>query len=176
MFRTLFFIALGVTVLGILAHMVVSRRGTPLCAEPTPGRFWRRLAYALTALSTLLLAVTGMYVLLAGHRLEGYLLMAHVGAGSVFIGALVLLALSYAYGCRFNIARAWLRAGQRVCFWCVLALGITLSATSLICMLPFLTPEQQELMLDTHRIAAIAIVMTALAHLYFSLVKKGRTG
>lgn len=151
-----------------------------------------RYLFVLTVLVFLALAVTGMApgVLWAG-RLEGYLLMMHVGSGGAFMALLALLALRWAEDCRFKShdARWWqgccggeeplpagrFDAGQKLAFWAVLALGTVTILTMMVSMLPVFGPEGLETLRDVHRYCGLVFVLIAYLHCYRTMTaRQGR--
>ncbi len=154
-----------------------------------------RAALVGFALTLLCLAVTGLAAnLLFGEKLEGWLLMIHVGAGGGFILCLLLMAVFWAEDCRFRGHDAEFRraareqpaepapagrfdAGQKVTFWAALILGLITTLTMMVSMLPVFSPEGMEVLRDIHRYCGLLLGLFAYIHVYQTvIVRRGRLG
>ena len=148
-----------------------------------------RLAVIGTAVTGLVLAVTGLApTVVFGERLEGYMLMCHVGCGGAFAVLLALTAALLADDCRFRSHDAKcctgegggrpsgkFDAGQKTAFWLLLALGLVAVLTMVLSMLPIFGPDGLELMRDIHRCCGLLMLLVALVHCYQTMtVCRGR--
>ena len=133
-----------------------------------------RAAYVLLTLTAIALAVSGMAPsLLFGEMLSGYLLMAHVMAGGVFMFFLLLTALLGAGGAAGPDGK--FAASQRCSFWVILALGVGTALTMMFSMLPIFGPHGLEVLRELHRYMGLAIVAVGYWHIYQTMfVRRGR--
>ena len=135
-----------------------------------------RASYVFLALTLIALGVTGMLPnIVAGQRLTGWLLMAHVGAGGAFMFFLLLTALLGA-GAAAGPAPKF-SGPQRCGFWATLTLGAATALTMMFSMLPIFGPHGLEVLRDAHRYCGLALVAIGYWHVYQTLVvRRGRIG
>ena len=118
------------------------------------------------------LAVTGLGPsLVAGVRLTGWLLMAHVGSGGAFLFFLLLAALLWADECLCAVGAAAGRFSDamKFTFLAMLALGVATALTMMVSMLPIFSPEGLEVLRDIHRYGALAYVAVAVLHVVLAV-------
>ena len=128
--------------------------------------------------SFLYLAASGFFFALFIPRgLYGYPLLGHVVAGGIFAVSLSLIVLlrgrNYIHESRFpestpltlDLKRLRLTAesAQDAAFWIFVLAGLTLTATALIPMFPFLRYGGLKLMFELHRYGALVAVLSAVA-------------
>ncbi len=133
-----------------------------------------RASYVFLALTLMALAFTGMAPnLVAGAKLSGWLLMAHVASGGAFMFFLLLTALLGA-GAAAG-ADAKFAAPQRCTFWATLALGMATALTMMLSMVPIFGPHGLEVLRDAHRYCGLLLVVVGCWHVYQTLVvRRGR--
>ena len=198
-FRVVAIVCLLAVVLDSLMHYV--RLGRKIrSAGPSGGagevrRFGliERLALIGFAGTLLSLAATGLAPnLLTGGKLEGWLLMMHVGSGGAFIACLLVLAVCWAEDCRFAAHDAEFRwaarkrpgdpapagrfdAAQKTTFWVALVLGLVTTITMMVSMLPIFSPEGMEVLRDVHRYCGLLLALFGYVHVYQTVVvRRGR--
>lgn len=117
-------------------------------------------------------------------RLYGLALLLHVILGALFA---VCLCLAVLLRSRFYVwreedlvpANLKTKEGKRklwqiVAFWIFVASGFVLVVTALLQMMPQFSLRTQLVVFDVHRSFALAIFLSGIAFLYFSLVDEGR--
>lgn len=173
-FKSTILPALGVAALLIVVHGVFVFASSRRLKSARLG--W--LATALYALFVALVALLGVSslgsVVLLGH-MSGYALLAHVAAAGAF--TFLLVAIAYFYLPWADVLqdettqRWWL---VRWSAWGLMLSCIAAAATMFLSMLPILDSEGLLQAAEVHRFAGLAVVATALVHLYsLSCTKMG---
>jgi len=131
------------------------------------------------------------YLILSGFlfsflkvRLFGLYLLLHVVLGALFAVCLCLAVVLRARFYTWNVedlasANLKTKAGKRklwqiVLFWIFVTSGLALVVTALFQMLPCFTLRAQLIIFEVHQYAALAIFLSGIAFLYFSLVDDGQ--
>ncbi len=169
MFRGILpFALLGVLVV-LVVHLVLvlaRRRGS---VPRSPWGWWEWLVYSGTVVSVAVLGVTSFVAMIRFGALGGWWLFIHMFGAGVFTVVLPVLALTWCEANRFarpsQVAGAegqeqpsrFLRLAKAM-FWVILAAGLLVTGTMLLSMLPVFGTEGQELLLDIHRYAGLAVV------------------
>jgi len=189
MFKLVCIITLAIEGLAIAVHyLIFGPRRRELRNEPaTVRRFGlvELLLHALTAMSFLLLAVTGGLSVLRGGPMEGWPRILHWVAAPFFALGLAGIALAWARDGRFEPGdKQWLRrvggylggpddlpagrfnAGQKVFFWTVLLPGVLSIVSGLGRMFPLAGDGYQALCFNLHRYSSLALVLAVIGHLY----------
>ena len=189
MFKLVTLIGIGAALVAIAGHFTLfGPKRTNNKVRRSVRRFGALeiLVHALTVLSFLTLAATGLYAVYNAQPLRGNLWLLHVALGPVFIFGLAVLILSWARDCSFepcdwdwakrfggylwgddkHAPAARFNAGQKGYFWAVGALGLVTLVTGFGRVVPILGPTGQELIFWVHRLGALAFVLAGLAHLY----------
>ena len=164
----------------------------PLEQKASPLGVFRKLVYLLALLCFVILAVTGFYpALILGKPLSGYLLMLHVTAAGVFAACLAALAVMWAHNCRLHKNYwPWLQKilqrqaidkppqgvprtaieddelARKICFWIITLSALPLILSAVLSMFPFFGTDIQELLLSTHRYAALLLALVVIVHTY----------
>jgi hypothetical protein len=192
MFRTAtigIFIAVAIAVAADLTWRVVSHRLQR--EESSRGRFYsvlgliRFCVYAAALVSLAAVAVTGFLPVIAGRAaLSGYMLMAHVTvAGGFAVAAMMVAVLGVAH-CG-DEPSGWNRDARKKAaasvkiqailrksfFWTALAFAIPTLGTALVAMFPLASPAQQQVLLEIHRICALALTVSGVFFAYYSAVE-----
>ena len=200
-FRVVALVCLVAVVLDSLVHYVrvgrVVRAAGPAGGPGDLRRFGliERAVFVGFALTLLCLAGTGLAPnLIVGGKLEGWLLMLHVGAGGGFLVFLLLMVVFWAEDCRFRghdaewreAARTRPRdpapagrfdAGQKVTFWAAVVLGLLTTVSIMVSMLPIFSPEGLEVLRDIHRYGGLVLGLFGYTHVYQTVVvRRGRLG
>ncbi len=197
MIRIVAGIGFAVTLVGIALHYRAFRVGSgdkaptaPQADQPRKGRLagLTRLAYLLTLISFVILAVTGFGPLLIVARpLSGFPLMTHLAAAPVFAVGLAYLTLMGAYRHRFEPGEWPVRPdagdgggpsgrfafGEKVSFWLVILLALPVILSTVLSMFPLFGTDGQEWLLDVHRYSAVLLVMAILVHTYYHTIFRG---
>jgi hypothetical protein len=129
--------------------------------------------------------VTGFAAVLANTpALGGYLLMAHVTTAGGFAGAALAVAVIWIWRNRFTHAECERLTGgkgssappvsgtillRKTFFWIALASTIPTLATALLAMFPLVSPAQQQVLLQIHRISALSMVACSVLFAYCAL-------
>ena len=188
MLKLITMIGIGATLLAIAAHFILfGPKRTNNKVRRSVRRFGilEILVHALTVLSFLALAATGLYAVYNAQPLRGYLWLLHVALGPVFTLGLAVLILSWARDCTFepcdwewakrfggylwgdkHAPASRFNAGQKAYFWAVGALALVTLVTGLGRAVPVLGPAGQDLILWLHRLGALAFILAGIAHLY----------
>lgn len=188
MFKLITLIGIGATLVAMAGHLVLfGQKKTNNKNRRSVRRFGALeiLSHALTVVSFIVLAVTGLSAVYSGEPLRGQLWVLHVALGPVFTFGLAVLILSWAQDCSFEACdwqwakrfggylwgdkhapAARFNAGQKGYFWAVCALGFVTLVSGLGRAMPVLGPTGQELILWAHRLGSLAFVLAGLAHLY----------
>jgi len=177
-------------VIAVAAHyLLVGPKHPELAGEaPDTPRFqlWERVMHGVTLLSLLVLAGTGFAAVLTGGRLTGFPLLLHWIAAPFFALGMAAVTLLWAGWGRFEpFDIEWFRvfggylggdvgevpagrfnAGQKVFFWLVAVLSMLLVASGAARMYPVFGESGQAVMLTVHRIAALLLVCSVIAHVY----------
>jgi len=156
----------------------------------------RKLAYILAFISVIILAVTGFWSrVFGGEQISGYFLMIHATFGPVFAACAAFLAVFSAEVCVFD-KRDWrvfssfftrrqnntsdsqlpepLAILQKVLFWLVLILSLTVIVSIVSSMFNFAGTAGQNFLLSLHKYCSIALVAAAALHCYATAVTKAR--
>jgi hypothetical protein len=135
-----------------------------------PTRHWlSRLAYLAYLLLIAVLAVTAFGSIVSVGHLSGYALLFHVAASGGFVFLMVAIAFLYLPTAgpmaRHNLSldRWWV---SRWTAWALVASSLAAAATMLLSMLPVLDTEGLLQMAVLHRYAGLAVVVSAILHLY----------
>jgi cytochrome b subunit of formate dehydrogenase len=138
------------TVISVIAGAMAAKCGGGSCsgAAKTPVRFplIDKLLALVMILSLALLAVTGFYAALLGHKLSGYLLICHTGCGGAFAGSLALLALMRAESDS---------CGCKCLFWIMVLGGLGVVLSAVVMMQPWFGTHGQETLVELHRYSAL---------------------
>ncbi|MHC4148372.1 MAG: cytochrome b/b6 domain-containing protein [Planctomycetota bacterium] len=151
----------------------------------------KKLVYLLALLCFVVLVITGFYpVLVQAEHLSGYLLMVHATFAPVFAGCLAVLALVWADRCRFDKSDwPWLQKllqqeardkqtgtkhqlGQKICFWVIIILALSLILSIVLGMFPLFGTQGQEFLLDIHRYSTLLLAVVAVVHTYLIIRTK----
>lgn len=204
-FAVITMIWLGIVVVGILAHTIIrSPRGKgPLwllvrairllfggVGRILPSKdenlvaWLSRLAAAVAAISTVVLALTGFVPALQGQRLSGYLLLIHVSLGPVLVVAMTFWVLTKSARFTYSLADwEWLCARTRpdcwfipnmafpgpfakLCFWALVVLIIPLGLSIVLSMFRLFDTDLLVLMEQIHRYCALAFLGLGMIYLY----------
>ena len=144
------------TVISVIVGAVAAKCGGGSCdAAKKPVRFpaLDRFFSVVMLLSLALLALTGFYAALLGHKLTGYLLICHTGTGGAFAGSLALLAVmrAEAEGC-----------GSKCLFWILLLGGLGVVLSAVVMMQPWFGTHGQETLVALHRYSALLALIGGL--------------
>jgi hypothetical protein len=131
----------------------------------------RTVVAFLTLVCASLLALSGFTATVVGRSMTGYLLLAHVAVGGVFIVCLAAAALwwSEAHGVSsLKDAEGSGSAGGRpgvvrkTFFWCFVAFGCGSAVTILLSMVPVFGSEGVAVLSELHRWCALFLVMVGI--------------
>jgi len=140
-----------ITGVGIVLHALIARGPKPrTTGGPSTGLFVRliRMATAVgVGISILGLAISGLYGrLVLDAALSGYLLLAHVTLGGVFVVALAVFAVVWSSD-HWHLLGQW---GRNVVFGLMLILNIPLVLAIILNMFPVFGTDWQGLLRDVH--------------------------
>jgi formate dehydrogenase gamma subunit len=191
MFQLISILAIAAVVLAVLAHFVVAGRkclGAGV-AGPRVRRYnvWERLVHLALTFSFVVLAATGFAAALMGWRLSGYLLVVHVAVAPVFAVSLAAAMLTWAAdGALAAHDWQWLRrlggfgigglpagkfdAGEKLVLWFAGVLGLVLTLTMTLSMMPILDQDWLVLMYEIHRYAALLLLLAMVKHTYWTML------
>lgn len=156
----------------------------------------RKLVYLAAIVCFFVLFVTGFWPgVIAGTKLSGWLLMIHATFAPVFAVCVAILAVMWAYQCRFSEADWQCVSGalcgrkaednntfscililQKVSFWAVVVLAIVLIASIVASMFPLFGTDGQEFCFQLHRYSALAFVAAGVLNAYsLGLINRQQT-
>lgn len=141
-------------------------------AQSTPRSGLRRLravAYALSWLGVLALALTGFVNAYTHGHLFGWSLILHTAAAPLFMLGLAAYALLAAETHARRARLGGVAALNAVFFWSFLLAGAAAIATMFTAMLPTFGFTSQRWLLNSHWYAAAACVAAALLHAFTGL-------
>ena len=142
------------TVVSVMIGALAAKCGGGSCctAAKAPVRFplLDKLLALAVVLSLTLLALTGFYAALLGHKLTGYLLVCHTGTGGAFAGSLALLAVFRAEADN---------GGCKCLFWTLVLGGLGVVLTAVVMMQPFFGTHGQEMLVELHRYSALVALI-----------------
>ena len=155
-----------VLVLSTLALVATSRQH-----QRGPTRHWlSRLVYAAFLFLIVVLAMTAFGSLLVLGHMLGYALMFHVAAAGGFVFLMVAIAFLYlpaaldkAKARDLRLDRWWV---TRWSAWALVISSLVAAGTMLVSMLPLLDTDGLLQMAMLHRYAGLAVVVSAVFHLY----------
>ena len=149
----------------------------------------RKLVYLLALLCFVVLFITGFFSkLVLGQTISGYWLMLHATFAPVFAICVAILAVMWAYNCRFNKKYwPWLQKilqrettnqdiphkyefFQKICFWIIVGLAVPLILSIILSMFPFFGTHWQELLANTHRYIAVVFAVAVVVHAYLMVI------
>ena len=153
---------------------------------------FRRIAYGLSFMLFVLLALTGFFqVLLFGEHLSGLLLIVHVTVAPLFALALSALALVWAHRLRFDEEdwrfvlspehrrdSGWdrrTRLALKIGFWMVLVLSLPLMGTIILGLFPLFGTEGEMFLIRAHGYSALLLLVAALVEMHLTIVYVQRT-
>jgi cytochrome b subunit of formate dehydrogenase len=149
----------------------------------------RKLVYLLALLCFVVLFITGFFLkLVLGQTISGYWLMLHATFAPVFAICVAILAVMWAYNCRFN-KKYWLwlqkilqqdmtdrtipqkyEFSQKLSFWVIIGLAVPLILSIILSMFTFFGTHWQELLADTHRYIAVVFALAVVVHTYLMVL------
>jgi formate dehydrogenase subunit gamma len=170
------------------------RRVKPAQETTTFVRFGliERLVHAAALLSLAVLAITALPGPMGiGPTMEGWALIIHCTAGTVFAVSLVASALIWSESCVFEkpdakwalglggyfLGREPLPAGrfdygQKAMFWVMTTLGLAVLVTATLPFLKYFGTDAQGLLLRCHRYSGLLLILAVLKHAYMAAVAK----
>jgi cytochrome b subunit of formate dehydrogenase len=208
MFQTVADIALVMTFLGVAAHWVAVPTGGPrnvvqggvhvfslLLIEQKSSILGvlKKLAYLVSLICFLVLAITGFWPLLVrGEHISGYLMMIHATFAPLFALCLAILAVTWAGANRFTAEDCpWmqrlLRCTTRLhvaaedkpvrcavlwykaTFWLLMFLALPLVLSIVISMFHILGTSWQFFTMAIHRWTALVFAIVAILHTYLAI-------
>ena len=173
-FQTITILAVAGAAAVLALHFLVTGRRRLREAKTAPRRplgRWQRLLYAVTILALLVLVFTGFWPAVRGEPLRGWLLMIHNSAAPAF--AIGLLVLAFLWAERRPAGAAGFGLGQRLVFWAAALLAALLVLTMMFSMVQIFGTPGQELLFETHRYSALAMVLVAMFHGYLVALGRG---
>lgn len=173
-------LAVLVVIVVYTVWIVVRRRGAVARA---PWGWWAWLVYLGTLASVTVLGVTSFVAMIRFGALGGWWLFIHMFGAGAFTVLLPVLALTWCQANRFECpAPSAGDEGQtpaarfpclaKALFWLILAAGLVVTGTTMLSMLPVFGTHGQELLLNIHRYAGLAVVAAMILHLYAALLPK----
>lgn len=153
----------------------------------------KKFVYRLMLLCLAILVISGFTPsLILGRSIWGYLLMAHVITGPVFVACLVVLTLIWARPNRFeeddfgpllrfidadktDKERPLKSLGfwYKIWFWLIVILALAVTLSIILSMLKFMgTLHAQELLLEVHRYCSILLTLVIIVHTFLILRRK----
>ena len=165
-----------VTVVVLSLHLAMTLWArTRVAPRPRWGAL-TRLVYGFWLVSVVILAGTAFWGILAHDVMEGWLLLSHVVVAGPFLALLAVLAVIWAHACRFTPGGEPRdrRFGflARLTFWVLLATGTATSLTMLLAMLPVFSSSALEELAAAHRYAGLALLLSAMIHLYLVVLSR----
>lgn len=134
-------------------------QGSALAVPSGPGALGR-LAQLITLVGVLALGASGIGTFALGQApMTHWVLMAHVGASSLFTVGLTLMALTW------TPRLAGHNGAGRFLYWLFLATGLVVILSGVLPMTPLTGTEGQHLLYLAHRYSGIAVAVLALLHL-----------
>jgi hypothetical protein len=186
------FAAVVILIAGDLARRVLSRSFHRPVREAGGGdRLLRLVLFCVNAGGVACLAAVSVTsfpaVLARTPALGGYLLMAHVTTAGGFAVAAVAVAVLWVSRNRFTKAD-WERVTaarkppatavsvtvllRKSFFWVALASAVPTLASALLAMFPLASPDQQQVLLQVHRISALLLVGCSVLFAYCAIAAK----
>jgi len=208
MFQTVADIAFVMTFLGVAAHWVLVPTRKPrnvvqgavhvfslLLIEQRTSLLGalKKLAYLLSLVCFVVLAITGFWPLLVrGEHISGYLMMIHATFAPIFALCLAVIAVTWAGENRFTAEDCpWVRrllrratrlqvpaeekpcacavVGYKATFWLLLFLALPLILSIVISMFPLLGTDWQHHTAAIHRWTGLAFAVIAILHTYLAI-------
>jgi len=152
-----------------------------------------RAIHAVAGIAFLTLAVTGLGGVVRQGELGGWWLLGHTVAGPIFAVALAAMAVRWSDRARFRAGDgAWIRrgggfagraapaagrfdAGQKIFFWCLVALGLASLASLMATTVPVFGQVGQGRLLAVHRWSGLGITVLVGLHLYVTAAARPGT-
>ncbi|HEY3323370.1 MAG TPA: hypothetical protein VGP72_23140 [Planctomycetota bacterium] len=186
MYSTISIATLAVAVALVCAHALLYKpKSAALKGDPnTRLGLVRVLVYLGLAAGFLSLIATGFVPTVAGMKLHGWILMAHVGSGPLFIVCLLVSLLIWGETCCLTPSdfsgtypvepapRCYV--GQKITFWCGMFLGTVVLISAILPLVWATVAEIQHCLLAIHRYSALALIVAGIVHAYLLLA--GRPG
>ena len=208
MFQTIADIALVMTFLGVAAHWIAVPTGGPRNAVQGGVHVFslllieqkssilgvlKKLAYLVSLICFLVLAITGFWPLLVrGEHISGFLMYIHATFAPIFALCLAILAVTWAGQYSFTmqdcpwvsrllrrVTRLHILADDRpwqcsilvykAAFWLLLLLSLPLILSIVISMFHLLGTDWQGITLALHRWIALVFVIVAIIHTYLAI-------
>ncbi len=189
MYRLVVMIGILSAAAGVAGHFLIFGPKHPELRREKPlvRRFnlWERLVHAVTLLSFLALATTGLTAAWRGKPLEGWWLLVHWTAAPFFAVGLAALTLTWSEFGHFerhdllwarhlggylggpdDLPAGMFNAGQKAFLWVVALLGVVTILSGLIRMAPIFDASGQATALTVHRYAALFLALSIVVHFY----------
>jgi hypothetical protein len=154
----------------IAAGMVLGTTSTCAAAEPSTSArprlcFWDKLIYAGFLGSLLILALTGLGVMLTGRSpISGWGLMLHCTAAPAFAVFSAVLVLVWADRSRLNREDGPFAFVQRTLFWLMIISMLVVILSAVIPMTPILGTTGQHTLYETHRYSSLVLFILVVLH------------
>ena len=126
------------------------------------------LAYGVALVCGLILTLSGFGPGLLGQRLQGFLLMAHMGSVPPFLLSVAFLSVTCA---KQHDLRERMTLGS-LCFWLLLGLTVPLTVTILLSMFPLTGTEGLNALLGLHESIALVFVVAAVLYVLLRVRSK----
>ncbi|MEO8272173.1 MAG: hypothetical protein ABI557_20855, partial [Aureliella sp.] len=164
-------IATAVVVAALLVLSTLILVATNRRFKRGPGRHWfSRLSYVAYLVLIAVLAATAFGSLLTSGHVSGYALLLHVAASGGFVFLMVAIAFLYLPAGAYEEDELNGRQGSwwatRWSAWALVVSSLVAAGTMLVSMLPLLDTEELLQMATLHRYAGLAVVVSAIFHLY----------
>lgn len=170
-------LGVGVTLVVWLAVATLIIYATRADDPPQPRRHWlSRLIYVSYLVLIAVLAASSFGAILQTGHVSGDALLVHVAAAGGFVFLMVAIAFLYlpsAGDGRSVRARAFSRWwAARWSAWGLVASSLVAAASMLVSMLPVLDTQGLVSIASVHRYAGVAVVATAILHVYCLLCQR----
>ncbi|HYE21551.1 MAG TPA: hypothetical protein VEA69_24105 [Tepidisphaeraceae bacterium] len=120
----------------------------------------------------LLMSVSSFGMIAVGEHMHRWMLIVHMSVAPPYAVCLTILALMWAEQSQFRGERAAESAalgerfypGEKLAFWVTVAAGFVTIATAMLGMMTWFGSDGQIVLLNTHRIAALVVLVSAVFH------------
>ena len=126
---------------------------------------FERLVYSGLKLSLVVMAVSSFGMILVGQHMHHWMLTLHMSFAPLFAVCVTAIALMWAEQSTFPSAMRF-HFGEKVAFWITVLAGFVTIAAAMLMMMSWFGQSAQHVLLKIHRLAALALVISASFHAY----------
>jgi len=158
MIQSLAILAFILAIALVALDFFILRPGRSALAGATQMRKIDRMLYIVFVVSVVGMTLSGVASVATGHRMHGWMLILHMTLAPLYSICIAGLAVLWSNQLH-STGRVF--ASERTAFWIVVAASFVVILSAMFGMMTWFGSAYQETWLNTHRIAAFALVVAA---------------